>query len=243
MAPNKQIPAVQQVGGASIVSPLRSCLRRLRITLIRYPFNVGGKLWIPCEHLVEGVFVGLVENKVGHSAGAGRAGLAEEEGECPEELAIREGRQHRCIVRSKDFYRAATDEVHVIAILSHPKDKITWGEDHGTQLQGHFAHELMTCSLKQGSMLNKVTSEKQRHVDTQTVRQFCQDRRFIVSQPILPEVGVVIAEAPLQRGRNVAIPHESSKPLHLFAVVSLGEINVGHKISDLSHDITIDPYP
>src|SRR5262245_19864511 len=101
----------------------------------------------------------------------------------------------------------------------------------------------MTCSLKQGSMLNKVTSEKQRHVDTQTVRQFCQDRRFIVSQPILPEVGVIIAEAPLQRGRNVAIPHKSSKPLHFFAVVGLGEINVGHKVRDVTDNITIDTYP
>src|SRR4029450_9371149 len=243
MAPNKQIPAVQQVGGASIVSPLRSCLRRLRITLIRYPFNVGGKLWIPCEHLVEGVFVERVQVTVVHSADAGSAGLAEEEGEFPEELAICKCGYHCCTVRSKDFYRAATDEVHVIAILSHPKDKITWGEDHGTQLQGHFAHEFVTCSLKQGGMLNKVTSEKQRHVDTETVGQFCQDSGFIVPQLILPEVGVVIAEAPLQRGRNVPIPHESSKPLHLFAGVSLGEINCGHKVSDVTDDITIDTYP
>ena len=109
---------------------------------------MGGKLWIPREHVVEGVFVERVEVAVVHSADAGSARLAEEEGEFPEELAIRECRQHCCAVRSNDFYRAATDEVHVVAVLPGPKDKIAWGEDHRAQLQGHFAHEFMTGSLK-----------------------------------------------------------------------------------------------
>src|SRR2546426_9632018 len=99
------------------ISPLRSCLRRLRTTLIRDLSNMGGKLWIPREHVVEGVLVERVEVAVVYSADAGSAGLAEEEGEFPEELAIRECRQHRCAVRHNDFYRAATDEVHVVAVL------------------------------------------------------------------------------------------------------------------------------
>ena len=60
---------------ASIISPRRSCLRRLRITFVCYLFNVAGKLWIPREHVVEGVFVKCVEITVVHSADAGRAGV------------------------------------------------------------------------------------------------------------------------------------------------------------------------
>ena len=63
--------------GVHTISPLRSRLRRLRITLIRHLFNVGGKLWISREHVVEGVFVERVEVTVVHSADAGSAGLAE----------------------------------------------------------------------------------------------------------------------------------------------------------------------
>src|SRR5262249_54292723 len=135
-------------GGASPISPLRSCLRRLRITLIRHLFNMAGKLWIPCEHKVEGVFVERVEVTVVHSVDAGSAGLAEEEGEFPEELAICESRYYCCAIRINDFYRAATDEVHIVAVLPGPKDKVAGGEDHRAQLQGHFAYEFMTCSLK-----------------------------------------------------------------------------------------------
>ena len=46
----------------SPISPLRSCLRRLRTALIRHLFNMGGKLGIPCEHVVEGVFVELPDS-------------------------------------------------------------------------------------------------------------------------------------------------------------------------------------
>src|SRR5262249_24996043 len=130
------------------ISPLRSRPRRLRTALVRFHFNLGGKLWIPRKYVVEGVFVERVEVTVVHSADAGSTGLAEEQGEFPEELAIRECRQHRFAIRSNDFYRPATNEVHVVAVLPGPKDKITWSEDHGAQLQGHFAHEFMTCSLK-----------------------------------------------------------------------------------------------
>ena len=55
-----------------------SCLRRLRTAPVRLLFDMGGKLWIPREHVVEGVFVERVEVTVVHSADAGSAGLAEE---------------------------------------------------------------------------------------------------------------------------------------------------------------------
>src|SRR3989442_10044329 len=79
--------------------------------------NVGGKLWIPREHVVERVFVECVEVTVIHGADTGITGLHEEQGDFPEELAVLEGIQHGFAVRSNDFHRTATDEVHVPAVL------------------------------------------------------------------------------------------------------------------------------
>jgi len=56
---------------------------------------VGGKLWIPREHVVERVFVERVEIIVVHGAGTGSAGLNEEQGELPEEIAFLEGSQRQ----------------------------------------------------------------------------------------------------------------------------------------------------
>jgi hypothetical protein len=79
-------------GGLSRSSP-RSRLRRLWSAPLRLLFNVGGKLWILREHVVERVFIECVEVTVVHGADTGSARLHEEQGEFPEELALREGSQ------------------------------------------------------------------------------------------------------------------------------------------------------
>lgn len=61
-----------------IVSPLHSCLRRLHIAPLGHLFNVGGKLWIIRQHVVEGVFVERVEVTVIDRTDTGSTGLAEE---------------------------------------------------------------------------------------------------------------------------------------------------------------------
>src|SRR5439155_3426764 len=112
-------------------SPPYSCLRCLRtasLCFLSAPlcflFNVSGKLWILREHMVERVFVERVEVTVVHGADTGITGLYEEQGDFPEELALREGVQHGFTVSSNDFHRTATDEVHVPAVLPNQNDKI-----------------------------------------------------------------------------------------------------------------------
>ena len=55
-----------------------SRLRRLHIAPLCHLFNVGGKLWIIRQHVVECVFVKCVEVTVVYRTDTGSAGLAEE---------------------------------------------------------------------------------------------------------------------------------------------------------------------
>src|SRR5215831_9895978 len=212
--------------------------------LLRLLFNLCCKLGIPGQHMVEGVFVEGVEVAIVHRADSRITGLAEEQGDFAEEGTIGEGCQHCVAVRCHNFYCTATDEVHLLAILPNAHDVIARGEDHRTELQRHFTHQFMTGPPEQRCLLDKVAAQKERHLGAQALGQSYHNAGFIVSaQPILPEVRIIITQAPLQRWWDIPVAHEGAQALHLFQIVTLGEINVSQQTGHVPDNIAVNRYP